>query len=320
MNNVTTHPSLFFITSDYQGSYNATQCSLSTTCVDASVTCISRGSEGKPNCGVDAIRKTPNPPTLPGFSILDQYVPYNCNSPAINCSDSKTWPWRGSATASNCVGAFITTLAENAADGASVSLLTQYLYDPLGAFTAGDRLPDPPMPNIELVERRLLLLFNTFWKAGWVYASAISGNLTASVASSLYDVSSHGYSNADVDLINTTGITTFPIEPMYALDLPWITLYFISVAVMFAAAVFSLVMHHLCHAPQILGFVSSLTRDSRYFEMMHGNSSEDGAKTAKRLRALKFRVEDVHAGADVGKIAFAPAQDGLRVRRGRWYE
>jgi hypothetical protein len=89
---------------------------------------------------------------------------------------------------------------------------------------------------------------------------------------------------------------------------------------MFAAAVFSLVVHYRCHAPQILGFVSSLTRDSTYFEGVRGNSSEDGAKTAKRLRSLRGRVEDVHAGADVGKIAFAPAQDGLRVRKGRWYE
>jgi hypothetical protein len=66
-------------------------------------------------------------------------------------------------------------------------------------------------------------------------------------------------------LLNTTSVTTFPLPPIFAINLPWMALYFISVAVMFFAAVFSLVMRHRCHAPTLLGYVGSLRRDSRFF-------------------------------------------------------
>jgi uncharacterized protein YcgI (DUF1989 family) len=89
---------------------------------------------------------------------------------------------------------------------------------------------------------------------------------------------------------------------------------------MFLAAVSSPVLHYRCHTPPILGFVSSLTRDSKYFEGVQGNSCEDGTKRAKRLRAMRVRIVDVQGNDVVGKIAFAPAQEGLRVKRKRWNE
>jgi hypothetical protein len=114
---------------------------------------------------------------------------------------------------------------------------------------------------------------------------------------------------------------------LYALNLPWVILYFISVAIMFAAAVFALVMHSRCNAPPILGFISSLLRDSTFFEDVqtggkgnaHDNSFEDGPTKTKRLIAPKVRVADVRGEDDVGKIAFAPVKEGFRVRKGRLY-
>ncbi|KAF2027625.1 hypothetical protein EK21DRAFT_24572, partial [Setomelanomma holmii] len=53
---------------------------------------------------------------------------------------------------------------------------------------------------------------------------------------------------------NTTSQITFPLPPVYTIDRPWLTLYFVSVGIMFFAAVFSFVMHTRCRAPTILGF------------------------------------------------------------------
>jgi len=50
-----------------------TQCRARTTYVDAKVTCISRGSLGKANCGVDALREMPDPPANPRESVLDNF-------------------------------------------------------------------------------------------------------------------------------------------------------------------------------------------------------------------------------------------------------
>lgn len=122
--------------------------------------------------------------------------------------------------------------------------------------------------------------------------------------------------------LNTTSATVFPLEPVYAINMPWMILYFVSVAIMFLAAVFSITMHYRCQAPPILGFVSSLVRDSAYFSYdgMQGNSAEDGADKARRLGSLQVMVADVRGENKVGRIALAPMETGSRVRKGRWYE
>jgi hypothetical protein len=111
------------------------------------------------------------------------------------------------------------------------------------------------------------------------------------------------------------------------LNVPWIVLYFVSVAIIFAAVVFSLVTHLHCNAPPILGFVSSLLRDWKCFEDIdvdykgsaQDNSIEDGQAKTKRFGKLKVQVADIRGDDNVGRIAFASVQEGLRVCRNRLY-
>jgi hypothetical protein len=37
------------------------------------------------------------------------------------------------------------------------------------------------MPDIKLVEKRLALLYNTLWKAGWVYPSTMSAKFNVTI-------------------------------------------------------------------------------------------------------------------------------------------
>jgi hypothetical protein len=122
---------------------------------------------------------------------------------------------------------------------------------------------------------------------------------------------------------------TFVVPTLnYALHRPLVTIYFLSIAIMFAAAIFPVVMHYYCNAPPILGIVSSLVRDSKYFENIQVirkgdvqcNSSEDRPTRTKPIRAIRAQVADVRANESVGRIAFAPARPGLRMRKGRIYE
>jgi hypothetical protein len=69
-----------------------------------------------------------------------------------------------------------------------------------------------------------------------------------------------------------------------------------------------------------LGFVSSLTRSSKYFKDARVNSSEDGVVMTKRSRDTRVKLADIKEMETVGKIAFAPALDRMRARKGRWYE
>ncbi|ORY05394.1 hypothetical protein BCR34DRAFT_468924, partial [Clohesyomyces aquaticus] len=72
--------------------------------------------------------------------------------------------------------------------------------------------------DIQTIEKRLSLLYNRLWKAGWTYRSAIPGNLTTT------------------------------------LDSSGIIIYFGSVSAMFLAALTSITLRCCCHALQLLGF------------------------------------------------------------------
>ena len=205
---------------------------------------------------------------------------------------------------------FMDILDDEGTGYGQASVVEWYINDPLTALNR-----DPPIEyakigllDIKVFEQRFSLLWNTLWKVALQYQSTMDGNLTQLPD---YDT-----------LLNTTSHTTFPLPPVYAINVPWLALYFISVAVMFFAAVFSLTTRRRCHALGLLGYVSTSTRDSVYFrdEDSQGNSAESGTQTTKRLRDLKVMVADTKAGENVSRVAFVPMSVGRRVKRGRWYE
>jgi hypothetical protein len=91
---------------------------------------------------------------------------------------------------------------------------------------------------------------------------------------------------------------------------------------MLFAAVFSLVMTYLCGAPAVLGYASSLVKDSPFFgdNRSKQSSTEEGADTTKRLGSLRVMVADVRGDEEAGRIAFAPPDVDKRVKKGRGYD
>jgi hypothetical protein len=73
----------------------------------------------------------------------------------------------------------------------------------------------------------------------------------------------------------------------------------------------------------VVGYASSLVRDSRYFEDVIGVyriSAEDGPEKSKRLGRMRVMLADMRDGRDTGKIAFAPQGIGEKVQTWRWYD
>jgi hypothetical protein len=121
--------------------------------------------------------------------------------------------------------------------------------------------------------------------------------------------------------LNMTSHVTFPFTSAYAIDRAWLTVYFMAVATMLLSAISSLFVRTRCRAPVILGFASSLISDSMYFAHygVYNNSTEDGSERSKRLGKLKVMVANVRVEPkDRDKIAFAPAELGERIEKGRW--
>lgn len=282
-----------------------TRCSVSTSYVDAEVKCATK-SLGKAECGVERIRRQLKPPTPIGSSLLDtcSYLP---NGTAV---------YRSGLHQVGLNDAFMHLLNLAQTGGGAPGIVEQYLHDPMTAFSGLTKdYGHIDKIDVKIVERRISLLYNTLWKASWMHPAAVSGNLSLLRASNIYD-------DRSTLFLKSTSLTTYPLPPVYAINVPWMILYFISVGVMFAAAVASLVFHAQCRAPTILGFASSLLRDSKYFEdpMYHMNSTEDGSEKSKRLENVRVMVADVRGGDVVGKVALAPAGLSRRVCVKRWYE
>lgn len=190
--------------------------------------------------------------------------------------------------------------------GDFATMTERYLREPL--TTAIKRRAELGETDIKDFEKRFALLLNTLWKISYQHASILSDTDELGSRS--------GY------IVNTTSTKTFQIRPVYDINVPWMIVYFCAVMVMFLAAVFSLVVHSRCRAPTILGFVSSLIRDSVYFadNNIQGNSSEDGTRKTRRLAELKIMVADIKGEDSVGKIALVPISEGYNVKRRRRYE
>ncbi|UPX12110.1 uncharacterized protein EKO05_0002681 [Ascochyta rabiei] len=280
---------------------SVTSCGSATTYVDVQVTCISKGSGTKLNCGVDAMRKMHTPPESEEHNLLESWRVREETGVNLNPQVPNYF-----------LDGFMDVIDDNQGGSGVSSVVEWYLQDPSTAFgpAAYTRLllADLKDVDIKTVEQRLSLLYNTLWQLGWTFQTVNSGNWTRD----------EGIDN----LSNVTSHTIKPLEPVYELDIPWLTVYFVSVGVMFLAAAVSLILHAKCTAPPILGYVSSLIRDSVFFgdSGIQGNSMEGGASKASRLGKMEVKIADVWSEETVGRVAFAPAQGRGVVKKGRWYE
>jgi len=297
------HPYLLFGSRGQKTFLSTTYCTTETTYVDLQVTCVSRGAAGKANCGVDRMRKLVGPTEPTTQSVIESTRILRPNYTTAYTSRYENLLFE----------TFMDALDENQHGSAQSSMIEWYMQDPFNAFAADTfdgGMTELGDMDVQVFERRLALLYNTLWKASWAFRSNFGGNMSQLLWMDT--------------LLNTTSHTTFPLSPVYAINTAWMIMYFVSVAVMFCAAVFSIVVHHRCRAPPVLGYISSLTRDSVYFasSSFRGNSTEDGSDRTQRLGATKVILADTKGDGEVGKIAFVPvgAGRGVRVMTKRWYE
>ena len=119
----------------------------------------------------------------------------------------------------------------------------------------------------------------------------------------------------------------------YKANFVWVVLLVLVSIILFFCALGSLIVRHITVAPDILGFVSSFTRDNVYFPItLGGGSALDGEERARMLRNVKVQIADVKPDDVVGHVAFTSvvedtrgeAQAGLvrpsRLVRGRLYD
>lgn len=89
----------------------------------------------------------------------------------------------------------------------------------------------------------------------------------------------------------------------------WVVLLVVCSSVMFVLGVASLILQAVTTVPDLLGYVSSLTRDNPYVGIPSGATALDGPERTRVLRDLKVQVADIRPYDEVGYFALQSVGD-----------
>jgi hypothetical protein len=96
-------------------------------------------------------------------------------------------------------------------------------------------------------------------------------------------------------------------NPRYVLSIPWITVDIFTCTLLFVAAMASYWLRRQTIAPDIFGYVSSMTRDNPHMNLPTGGSTMSGSERARALKNVRVKVAHVHQADGVGHIGLAAA-------------
>ncbi|KAK0658036.1 hypothetical protein B0T16DRAFT_453443 [Cercophora newfieldiana] len=268
---------------------NTAHCRISTVYIEALTICLSprSGLLLPPSCSVTRLRpsRRPHPhPNLTPFEFGQYLASFGENFPEATTFASR---WIASSPAS--------------------SLAEMYLVNPMNPLSP---TPDDPLTfrqplrlhalvSPAQLSERLGQLVNTY-HLGSLSPGAITG-ITIKNAASLSEAElGAGYTTA------RDGVVVEMNETRYVCRWGWWGLFVVACVVMLGAAVTGIVVRTGLVGPDILGYVSSLTRDSPYVRIAEGGSAVDGAERARLLSGLRVQLRDVGSkGREVGKLVFA---------------
>lgn len=171
--------------------------------------------------------------------------------------------------------------------------------------------------SLDAFEDRFMLAFNTYYYA----ASSIffPGRVIGSGEGSMEERS----------LLNTTATVVDELGNRYVCHKVWLTIAFIISIILELTAVTSAVLNFFTEAPDLLGYVSSVTLDNTNFKQQTNGLSTalDGLERARKMKDVQIMLVDVQGQEAVGRIAFvAQVEKGSkasvpsRIQFGRSYE
>ncbi|KAJ9666245.1 hypothetical protein H2201_003679 [Coniosporium apollinis] len=142
-----------------------------------------------------------------------------------------------------------------------------------------------------VVSEKLTTALNTLWQA--TYATLYLGGGLPSAQSELDSLAALKYPLNISNILPATAYVTELDGDVYVTNWGWIVLLLVASSVLQIAATTALILRYLTLAPNLLGYVSSQTRDNLYIPLVPGGSSMDGLERTRMLRHLPVRIGDV---------------------------
>jgi hypothetical protein len=192
----------------------------------------------------------------------------------------------------------------------SATLTERYILDPATAADVGNALTID-MVNVTQSNftTRFARLVNTYWLTGYAPVG-ITGGV------------SHTALGFDYIIRNTTAQWT-DTTTVYALNFGWLVGLFICSVLLLLTGIASAIFESLTVGPDVLGFASSIVRQSKYVRIPdseRGGSTIGGAQRARMLGKVEVMMQDVRGNQEVGKIALGTGdENSQRLKHGRLY-
>jgi hypothetical protein len=116
----------------------------------------------------------------------------------------------------------------------------------------------------------------------------------------------------------STAYTTITVE-IYLCNVPWLVLLMTSSLIIFSIGAMGLALKHKTLAPELFGFVTSMTYENPWVNIPRGGTMLDATERARLLKDVEVYIGDVRGNDEVGHIALAAGVPLRKLERGRMY-
>ncbi|KAF2490259.1 hypothetical protein BU16DRAFT_517463 [Lophium mytilinum] len=199
------------------------------------------------------------------------------------------------------------------------SLTEMWLQDPSSSYVVENFKTFSNLSTVPLstLSRNFEMLLNTYWQSTYG-AQYLFGNLSTNMT--LYDNISHEWVAGEIFIRSGSKPTiTDSNGEQYACNMTFAAFLLVISCLLLLAGVASLVLMSMTLAPDVLGYVSSSTRDNPFAEL-NQPSHLDGLERASAMREMRITLGDVNVAGETGHIAFAVTAGVQRLRKDRLYD
>ncbi|KAJ4221075.1 hypothetical protein NW759_007144 [Fusarium solani] len=155
----------------------------------------------------------------------------------------------------------------------------KYLQNPSTASMGSDPLPALENVTQELFSYRLGQLINSYLLIGQVFDSILSGNSDPDAV-------------FEPNITVPVGVTN--LSELYHVSRAWTGTFMFSCIVFLAGGTLSVVFVHLATSPDVLGFVSTVVRDSKHIDTPPEAAKMDSLDLTKSMKMRRIRYGVVH--------------------------
>jgi hypothetical protein len=121
-------------------------------------------------------------------------------------------------------------------------------------------------------------------------------------------------------ILNSTAANATIVFDVYETSRAWVGVALTATMLLQLLAVLGLMLRVLVKGPDILGFASSMTRDSPYVSLPEGGSSLDGPDRARLLRGTRIQLADVRPEEEIGYITLRAVEPGYYTKGVKGYK